>query len=519
MNENFDSKRIIYYLFIAAMAVLFALQWGPGSRGCNKAGKAEPQEIAATVNGKDIPLTRYARAYANQLNRMRAQGVTKDLARQFGLPRQMLDSLVTYELVTQAAESRGIMASDDELQEELKKNPEFQKDGAFDFERYQEVLSYERKSAVDYETDLRKDLSYRKMLALVDATASVSDEEVKSKYFKEGNRARITFVRFNPTLFVSKVEKAKPGEVDGWAKDHDKDIQAFYTANQLSYHEPEKIKMHQIFFKSDTNDSADKRAAVKARLEDVRKQVQGGKDIAELAKQLSDDPETKDKGGDTGFVDRIALAPSLASAVFAAKPGDLTEVVETPIGYYLAKIDEKKAPETKTLDQVKGEIAAQLWTKEKAKAIAKTEADKALSNAKAGKSLKELYPPEESAMPQEFRFSAQTKPEATSTGEFNSTMLSIPQLGTSPAASKAIFAAPGAQLLDQVFDAGDGYAVIAVDERKEPSDADFETSKANLRAEAEKAKAIELHEAFMKALRQTAVIVTNERAIDEVAGG
>jgi peptidyl-prolyl cis-trans isomerase D len=519
MNENFDSKRIIYYVFIAAMAVLFALQWGPGSRGCNKAGKAEPQEVAATVNGKDIPLTRYARAYGNQLSRMRSQGVTKDLARQFGLPRQMLDSLVTYELVTQAAEARGIVASDEELQDELKKNPEFQKDGVFDFDRYQEMLSYERKSAVDYESDLRKDLSYRKMLALVDATATVSDEEVKSRYLKEGNRAKISFVRFNPTLFASKVEKAKPGEVDAWAKDHDKAIQDFYTANQLSYHEPEKIRMHQIFFSSNANDSADKRAAVKARLDDVRKQVQGGKDLSELAKQLSDDGETKDKGGDTGFVDRIALAPSLAAAVFTAKPGDLTDVIDTPIGFYLAKVDEKKAAETKALESVKGEIAAQLWTKEKAKAIAKTEAEKALSNAKAGKSLKELYPPEESAMPQEFRFSAQTKPEATSTGEFNSTQLSIPQLGTAPMASKAIFEVKGAQLLDQVFEVGDGYAVIFVDERKEPSDADFDASKANLRAEAEKAKAIELHEAFMKALRQTAVIVTNERAIDEVAGG
>ena len=68
---TFDSKRLIYYVFIAAMAVLFALQWGPGSRGCNKAGKAEPQEVAATVNGKDIPLKDYA--YNETRYRMLAQ--------------------------------------------------------------------------------------------------------------------------------------------------------------------------------------------------------------------------------------------------------------------------------------------------------------------------------------------------------------------------------------------------------------------------------------------------------------
>jgi parvulin-like peptidyl-prolyl isomerase len=201
------------------------------------------------------------------------------------------------------------------------------------------------------------------------------------------------------------------------------------------------------------------------------------------------------------------------------KAGDLTEVIETPIGFYLAKIDEKKAPETKTVDQVRSEIAAQLWTKEKAKAIAKTEADKALSNAKAGKPIKDLYPVDAEAGPEQFRFTQQTKPEFVATGEFNSTMMSIPQLGTAPVAQKAIFAVNGPQLLDQVFDVGDGYAVIAVDDRKSPSDPDFDVNKAGLRAEAEKAKAIELHEAFLKSLRQSAVIVTNERAVDEVGGG
>ncbi len=517
---TFDSKRLVYYVFIAAMAVLFALQWGPGSRGCNKAGKAEPQEVAATVNGKDIPLKDYARAYGNQLARFRQQGVTADLARQFGVPRQVLDQLITFELVSQAADARGIVPSDEEVLTTLKKNTEFQRDGEFDPERYREVLrDYYRTTDVAYEGEVRREMAARKMLAMVDAAAVVSDEEVRAKYNKEGNRAKVSFVRFSPTMFVSKVTPAKPGEVDAWAKAHEQDIQQYYMANQLSYHEPEKVRLHQILIRVTKEDLADKQKAARDRLLDFKKQIEGGKDIAELAKQFSDDTETKDKGGDTGLVDRMTMAPSLANAVFALQPGQLTDVVETPIGYFLAKVDEKKAPETKTVDQVRPEIAAQLWTKEKAKAIAKADAEKCLADAKAGKTLKDLYPPSENPMGDSFRFAQQTKPEASLTGEFNSTVPSIPQLGTAPVAQTAIFAASGPQLLDQVFEVGDGYAVIKVEERKTASDADYEASKASLRSEAEKAKALELHEAFLKALRQTAVIVTNERAVDQVAGG
>ncbi|MBL8951543.1 MAG: SurA N-terminal domain-containing protein, partial [Myxococcaceae bacterium] len=89
MNESFDAKRFISYLFIAAIAVLFALQWGPGSVGCGKgggkAGQGLETESAATVNGKEVPLRNFSRVYVGQLQRYKAQGLTAALAKQLGL--------------------------------------------------------------------------------------------------------------------------------------------------------------------------------------------------------------------------------------------------------------------------------------------------------------------------------------------------------------------------------------------------------------------------------------------------
>ena len=58
---------------------------------------------------------------------------------------------------------------------------------------------------------------------------------------------------------------------------------------------------------------------------------------------------------------------------------DVTLPVETPLGYFIGTVEDKKAPEQKPLDTVKNEIATQLFLKEKAKAIAKAEADKAFN--------------------------------------------------------------------------------------------------------------------------------------------
>ena len=99
MNESFDLKRFISYLFIAAIAVLFALQWGPGSVGCGKGGRRGAAamadiENAATVNGKEVPLKDFGNAYRNQMARYKAQGLTPALAKQLGLHTQILDQLM-----------------------------------------------------------------------------------------------------------------------------------------------------------------------------------------------------------------------------------------------------------------------------------------------------------------------------------------------------------------------------------------------------------------------------------------
>ena len=523
MTQGIHPKRLISLLFIVAIAVVFTLQFGPGSRGCDAPLRSTPAASAAVVNGKEISLIDFNRAYARQLQYFRVQGnaIPAALARQLGLPQQVLDQLVMAELLAQTAEKEGIVASDAELRELLQKNPDFHKDGKFDRKRYQDVVfSYYGKRDTEFEADLRRQLAAGKLLDLVEAGAVVSEDEVKAKYFRDGNKANATLVRFLPTMFADKVPAPKPDETARFEKERVKEISDYYEANRFLYRQPERVRARHILIKVDKDAPQAQKDEAKQKIEGIRQEIEAGKDFAAAAKEYSEDPGSKDSGGDLGFNERSSWVPEFANAAFALKPGEMSKPVESQFGFHLIKLEEKKPPENKELQEVKGEIARQLLNKEKAKQLARASADKALATAlKSGKKLAQLYPAEKAkeGKPPKGRFETESKPSAVETGAFSFNGDNVPQLGAQPQLAHDIFEVTQPQLLDKVYPAGEGFALAEVTDRKRPSDSEFAVQKDGLRNDAIKAKQLELRESFLKALKKRASIKTNDQALGAVA--
>jgi peptidyl-prolyl cis-trans isomerase D len=520
--DGLNPRKVFSLLFIIAIAVVFTLSFGPGSSGFGGTGTATtaPGSVA-TVNGKEIPVRDFATQWARQMNFLRSQGspIPESMARQFGMHNQVLDRLVNTELLAQAAERHGITASDDELRKLIHQNPDFHnKEGQFDMTRYTQVLrDFYRKTPPDFEQELRRQLAAQKMVDVVRAGAVVSDDEVRARFEKEGNQAKVVFARFLPTMYAEKVPAPTPAQLAEWKKAHEKEIKDYFEANRFVYQQPERIRARQVLVKLAPDATAEQKAQAQAKAQALRKEIEGGKDFAAVARESSEDPGSKARGGDLGWVERGSWEPVLANAAFALKAGEVTQPVETKFGVHLVKVEEKQAAQDKKLEDVQDEIATTLFKQERAKETARAEAEKALAAVKGGKSVKDLFPPEKE-QPALLRFETETRPEAVETDSFTAEGEAVPHLGPAPALVKAAFAASGPQVLDQAFPVGEGFVVAQVVERQKPDAAGFEKRKEELRNQARQAKQIEVTDSFLKALKKNGTVVTNTEAIDSVVG-
>jgi peptidyl-prolyl cis-trans isomerase C len=128
----------------------------------------------------------------------------------------------------------------------------------------------------------------------------------------------------------------------------EKEVKAFYDENVGSQKPEDEVKARHILV--DTKQKA---------LE-LSKKIKDGADFAELAKQNSGDPGSKDQGGDLGFFVRGQMVPQFEEAAFSLKPGEVSEPFETQFGWHIVKVDtrrERKVPPFEAIkDRLKGAV-------------------------------------------------------------------------------------------------------------------------------------------------------------------
>jgi peptidyl-prolyl cis-trans isomerase D len=103
------------------------------------------------------------------------------------------------------------------------------------------------------------------------------------------------------------------------------------------------------------------------RRRDILKQLQGGANFAALASKFSDDPGSKDKGGELGFAKRGAMVPAFDNAIFTQKIGDFA-MVKSQFGYHIVQVEERQPAHTQALGEVEPAIQAALVRQKAAKA-------------------------------------------------------------------------------------------------------------------------------------------------------
>ena len=154
-------------------------------------------------------------------------------------------------------------------------------------------------------------------------------------------------------LPVQKVQE----EVAGDTEPSEDEIQAFYDENKdLQFATPEQRCISHILFNKDQKQKA----------EDVKQQLKDDGDFAKLAKEFSQDPGSKEKGGELGCQGKGSFVPAFEDAAFSVDEGEVVGPVETEFGYHLIKVTETRPAETAPLEEVEPQIREQLAQQQQA---------------------------------------------------------------------------------------------------------------------------------------------------------
>ena len=265
-------------------------------------------------------------------------------------------------------------------------------------ERYAELVSDNFHMSVDkFESEIRQEIVANRLRDLITAGVTVSDAEVRDYYTKQATKIKFDYAvisaddlrkTINPTdteleaffkqnasrytdadpetrkiEYVTLTDKDLPS---GKPQVTDAEILQYYNDNQANYRVDAQVKVRHILISVDPNAGAAADAAAKAKAQSILDQLQkdDGKDFAELARKYSDDPGSKDQGGELGWIKHGVTVPAFDSVAFAQKPGQISGLVRTQFGYHIIQTEDKQEAHLKPLSEVKSAIT-DILTKQK----------------------------------------------------------------------------------------------------------------------------------------------------------
>ena len=345
----------------------------------------------AEVDGRGITQVEWDAAHQRNIERYRQQmpNIDVKLLDSPAVKRETLDGIVRERVLLAASEHMHLGVSDERLQRVFSTDPQFAALRNPDGSVNRDLLVAQGMSSEMFAQSLRQDLAMRQVLQGIGATAVAPKAVVDPSLDALLQRRQVQFQRFDAQAYRSKVNPS------------DADIEAFYKANEALFRAPEQARIEYVLLdlqtlqKGVTRDRgraaallrrkrqplhrgrgaprqphpdqgrqghgrgrpAEGQGQGRALLEQVRKSPG---QFAELARKNSDDPGSAERGGDLDFFGRGAMVKPFDDAVFAMKPGEISNVVESDFGYHIIQLTGQRGGEKKSFDAVRAEIEAEV---------------------------------------------------------------------------------------------------------------------------------------------------------------
>ena len=377
------AKSWLIKALIAIIAVVFVFYFGYSFR----AGRAAK---FAYVNGETISEAEYQKAYRNLVEQLQREyrGLwNENLIKVFDLKNRAMETLINQKLVSQEAKKIGLDVTEKEVQEKIMAYPPFQIRGRFDEGRYRSLLQNNRMKPEEFEALIAQELFQGKIQQFLMTFSPVTEKEVLDQYTYANRKVKISYALFQPDRYKGSVNIDQSGmekyfeeqkeryripekikityvvfDPELYKKDpkvDEEQIRDYYEENIDLFKETKQVKAKHILFKLGETASQEEEAKVKEKALGVLKRAKEGEDFSQLAKRFSEDPGTKEDG-DLGYFAADQMVKPFESAAFALKKGEISDLVRTPFGYHIIKVEDVKEAKTKTFEEVREQIAQKL---------------------------------------------------------------------------------------------------------------------------------------------------------------
>ncbi len=304
---------------------------------------------------------------------------------------QLVDEMIVSRALAYEANRLGFQVSDADVRGAIQQMvPSLFPDGRFvGKDAYAAMLAQQQVSIADFEGDLRRQIMITRLKDVAVEGRIVTPLEIENAYRKKYEKIKVQYVKLTADQFKKDVtptdaelksyylaniakyqtpEKknlvilvADQAKLEQALNPTDADLQKMYNQNQAQYHLPETANVRHILFMTQGKPPADE-AKIKAQADDVLKQLKAGTlKFEDAVKKYSEDPGSKDKGGEYPGVQHGQMVKEFEDAAFTQKPGDLG-LVKTSYGYHIIQVESRQPAHQQTFDEVKGQLAAD-WKK------------------------------------------------------------------------------------------------------------------------------------------------------------
>jgi len=303
------SKDMIWKVFVVGI-MAWTCAWGV-SMGADQKGQGasgDVPKVVAKVNGKAISGEQYQKLF-KQMEGSRQAGAQPDSASSDpkAMKEQVLERLITVEVLSQKAEQLKIQAEPQELDEKIQEIQE----SLGGEQAMKEALQSHGLSMEELRADIQRSMRIQKLLEL----------EVFEKVTVD------------------------QGEVKG-----------FYDSNPQVFQVPEQVRARHIIVRVKEGATEGEKKQAKDAIQKAAERIKKGESFEEVAKQVSQDG-TAQRGGDLGYFSRGQMVPEFEKVAFSLEKDKVSQVVETKFGYHLIKLEDKKEARTLGFQEVEPKIA------------------------------------------------------------------------------------------------------------------------------------------------------------------